>query len=71
MPPILVTVVIYNPPPVTKHAKASYTEEWMSGLSHHPGKVAQGLPCREFESHLFRQKFLTKKLLFMPSAKYQ
>ena len=27
----------------------------MSGLSHHPGKVAQGLPCREFESHLFRQ----------------
>lgn len=22
----------------------------MSGLSHHPGKVAQGLPCREFES---------------------
>lgn len=27
----------------------------MSGLSHHPGKVAQGLPCREFESLSLRQ----------------
>ena len=48
----------------------------MSGLSHHPGKVAQGLPCREFESRLFRQKFMTQKLLDQklldkPNAKYQ
>ncbi len=28
----------------------------MSGLSHHPGKVAQGLPCREFESLSLRHK---------------
>ena len=27
----------------------------MSGLSHHPGKVAQGYPCREFESRALRQ----------------
>ena len=27
----------------------------MSGLSHHPGKVAQGYPCREFESRSLRQ----------------
>ena len=26
----------------------------MSGLSHHPGKVAQGYPCREFESRSLR-----------------
>ena len=31
------------------------TERWMSGLSHHPGKVAQGYPCREFESRSLRQ----------------
>ena len=30
------------------------TERWMSGLSHHPGKVAQGYPCREFESRSLR-----------------
>ncbi len=30
----------------------------MSGLSHHPGKVAQGLPCREFESLSLRQKLV-------------
>ena len=27
----------------------------MSGLSHYPGKVAQGQPCREFESLALRQ----------------
>ncbi len=27
----------------------------MSGLSHHPGKVAQGQLCREFESLALRQ----------------
>ena len=32
----------------------------MSGLSHHPGKVAQGLPCREFESLSLRQKLVSK-----------
>ena len=30
----------------------------MSGLSHHPGKVAQGQPCREFESRALRQKLV-------------
>ena len=34
-------------------------ERWMSGLSHHPGKVAQGLPCREFESLSLRQKLVS------------
>ena len=34
------------------------TEGWMSGLSHHPGKVAQGSPCREFESLSLRQQVL-------------
>jgi hypothetical protein len=29
----------------------------MSGLSYHPGKVAQGQPCREFESRSLRQAF--------------
>lgn len=28
----------------------------MSGLSHHPGKVAQGQLCRGFESLSLRQK---------------
>jgi hypothetical protein len=28
----------------------------MSGLSYHPGKVAQGQPCRGFESLSLRQK---------------
>lgn len=28
----------------------------MSGLSHYPGKVAQGQPCREFESLALRQR---------------
>jgi hypothetical protein len=64
----LVSDVIYNPPPAAKHLKASNTEEWMSGLSHHPGKVAQGLPCREFESRLFRQGHLPQTI---PSAKHQ
>ena len=30
----------------------------MSGLSHHPGKVAQGLLCRGFESLSLRQKLV-------------
>jgi hypothetical protein len=30
----------------------------MSGLSYHPGKVAQGQPCRGFESLSLRQKLV-------------
>ncbi len=31
----------------------------MSGLSYHPGKVAQGQPCRGFESLSLRQKLVS------------
>jgi hypothetical protein len=34
----------------------------MSGLSHHPGKVAQGQLCRGFESRPLRQMYTKKRL---------
>ena len=41
----------------------------MSGLSHHPGKVAQGYPCREFESRSLRQFLVPKRGLEPPHPK--
>ena len=38
-------------------------ERWMSGLSHHPGKVAHGQPCREFESRSLRQKLVLHRII--------
>jgi hypothetical protein len=43
----------------------------MSGLSYHPGKVAQGQPCRGFESLSLRQ--IIHSLLdnsYQPSDKF-
>ncbi len=39
----------------------------MSGLSYHPGKVAQGQPCRGFESLSLRQVRF-KNAMAQPSA---
>jgi hypothetical protein len=38
----------------------------MSGLSHHPGKVAQGQPCRGFESLPLRHSY-PNQIPFIPS----
>ena len=39
----------------------------MSGLSHYPGKVAQGQPCRGFESLALRQQVIDFYVLYNKS----
>ena len=46
----------YNARLRNKRAAMTKQERWMSGLSHHPGKVAQGQLCRGFESRPLRHR---------------
>ena len=41
--------------PYIRYNSAPNTERWMSGLSHHPGKVAYASVYRGFESLSLRQ----------------
>ena len=49
-----------------RYNAAPNSERWMSGLSHHPGKVAYAQVYRGFESLSLRQVFLLLKLFKSP-----